>query len=776
MIIERPSTTDARRESLKEWGLGQFKKYGLFPDRVPCLVYWESVATKKELTDGVPTSEWGRLQRTHNVYDYLHGEHYYLKDRISSCSYNGATDELKELIGEKFMLFEVRRGSKRANRVYVRKIDDGAILLQTISFRNRKPFKNEYGMLDTFSYEDAFIVTNQKDVIKVHPSESPERMSNAYTSIIFNQDIRENAWMVPDLGNFTDDNEQDGAFGDSYKTMMLDALNGSMDRAYVTSGTYVVDIASPGWLKEFLWFKELQLTKSKRQKYLDAISYDLPDIIEDDFELISDGDANVYYYGFGSYINAYITRTETDEVVVRYFYKCDGYSKELLRLHIRQDGFVGSKITFYNEWVAVNASKYSSNWKAKKFFIQKGIFDKPMKNIIYYIRDFFQKQDASMIGQTIYSLLRYPILESAIKVGINLGAGSYYSNNLFETLCSRTGNVNEKEKNINKALGLNSHQVQYLVNNPKSAMIRGIKHIFKTGEARMLRYDDEFVSIADMDNNTFDRCIEAITMLSTMDSRKDNIDTIYGVRNYNSYRNDEPSSEIISILKRVKDIYGKDTALSDGTINFIKSLIEKHTALLKERREGPHRYSWLNYSERPLTIYSDYLNMAEVINDKNMAPAKLSSFEELMDAHDSLMYIANEKQHEYEQQQFDILKNEWAKLTETGDEYSIIYPDSPANIITEGRALSHCVSSFVKSVSNGSTTILFLRKNSEINKPLLTIEVKDGKVRQAHGFANCSLASMEAENPGINKFFHDWAKKKKLADNNINAMLCAGYY
>lgn len=76
--------------------------------------------------------------------------------------------------------------------------------------------------------------------------------------------------------------------------------------------------------------------------------------------------------------------------------------------------------------------------------------------------------------------------------------------------------------------------------------------------------------------------------------------------------------------------------------------------------------------------------MAEVINNRNMAPAKFPGFEELIDAHDSLYVYRNEKQQEYEQKQFDILKSEWAKLTEMGEEYSIIYPDSPADIITEG--------------------------------------------------------------------------------------------
>lgn len=55
----------------------------------------------------------------------------------------------------------------------------------------------------------------------------------------------------------------------------------------------------------------------------------MPEINEDDFDLISDGNKNTYYFGFTQYVNAYITRTESDEVVVRYFYKNDGYRRTI---------------------------------------------------------------------------------------------------------------------------------------------------------------------------------------------------------------------------------------------------------------------------------------------------------------------------------------------------------------------------------------------------------------------------------------------------------------
>lgn len=50
------------------------------------------------------------------------------------------------------------------------------------------------------------------------------------------------------------------------------------------------------------------------------------------------------------------------------------------------------------------------------------------------------------------------------------------------------------------------------------------------------------------------------------------------------YSNDEPSSNIIHLLKRIHDIYGKDTALSDGVINFIKGLLT-NTPILKKKEK-----------------------------------------------------------------------------------------------------------------------------------------------------------------------------------------------
>ena len=79
------------------------------------------------------------------------------------------------------------------------------------------------------------------------------------------------------------------------------------------------------------------------------------------------------------------------------------------------------------------------------------------------------------------------------------------------------------------------------------------------------------------------------------------------------------------------------------------------------------------------------------------------------------------------------------------DNYLIRLPKDEDEICKEGMSLHHCVGGYANEHSIGSTTIMFLRKKSEPDKPFYTIEVEigvaDGKVaglriRQIHGFGN----------------------------------------
>lgn len=73
---------------------------------------------------------------------------------------------------------------------------------------------------------------------------------------------------------------------------------------------------------------------------------------------------------------------------------------------------------------------------------------------------------------------------------------------------------------------------------------------------------------------------------------------------------------------------------------------------------------------------------------------------------------------------------------EYGD-YFIRLPEDAEEIIAEGKALRHCVGGYAERHLMGKTTIMFLRKKSDPDKPYFTIEVdNDLNIVQCHGYRN----------------------------------------
>ena len=63
--------------------------------------------------------------------------------------------------------------------------------------------------------------------------------------------------------------------------------------------------------------------------------------------------------------------------------------------------------------------------------------------------------------------------------------------------------------------------------------------------------------------------------------------------------------------------------------------------------------------------------------------------------------------------------------------FEFIYPKSTQEIKDEAVMQNNCVASYIKKVINGDCHILFLRRKSEPNKSLCTIEVRNDKIVQA---------------------------------------------
>ena len=94
------------------------------------------------------------------------------------------------------------------------------------------------------------------------------------------------------------------------------------------------------------------------------------------------------------------------------------------------------------------------------------------------------------------------------------------------------------------------------------------------------------------------------------------------------------------------------------------------------------------------------------------------------------------------------------------DDFVILAPESPDDLVKEGNQLSHCVASYVKDVINGRCKIYFLRnKGEDIDKPLVTIEIRGMNIRQAKGKSNRPVTPEQKE------FITKWAREKDLIED-----------
>ena len=95
-----------------------------------------------------------------------------------------------------------------------------------------------------------------------------------------------------------------------------------------------------------------------------------------------------------------------------------------------------------------------------------------------------------------------------------------------------------------------------------------------------------------------------------------------------------------------------------------------------------------------------------------------------------------------------------------GEKFSVLVPESLDLIVKEGTSLNHCVASYIEGVVNGEFAILFLRSNEELEKSLVTVQVKDGRVLQSHGQSN--RPPNEEEVKFLGKFAESLNKQKEM--------------
>ena len=149
------------------------------------------------------------------------------------------------------------------------------------------------------------------------------------------------------------------------------------------------------------------------------------------------------------------------------------------------------------------------------------------------------------------------------------------------------------------------------------------------------------------------------------------------------------------------------------------------------------------YSEN-LTVgrYYDYLQMREEL-EYDMSNEVYLHPKNLKRKHDQMVKERNARRDELhivkKSNEFPDIAKKYNKLQKkygyTKDGYIIRPAKNAEEIIMEGRILHHCVGgdNYLRKHNEGQTTILFLRKELEPEKPYYTIEIRDKELIQWYG-------------------------------------------
>lgn len=144
-----------------------------------------------------------------------------------------------------------------------------------------------------------------------------------------------------------------------------------------------------------------------------------------------------------------------------------------------------------------------------------------------------------------------------------------------------------------------------------------------------------------------------------------------------------------------------------------------------------------------LRDYSDYISdcikLKYNVRDKGIyfpknfyaAHDRIAKLRNMIENPDSYVIISGRKDLEFEH----------------GD-LCVISPKSKADIVNEGKVLSHCVGGYADRHVNGKLSIMFLRRKTEPDKPYYTIEVgNDCIIKQCRGYKNNVISVGGCEKP-----------------------------
>ena len=173
-------------------------------------------------------------------------------------------------------------------------------------------------------------------------------------------------------------------------------------------------------------------------------------------------------------------------------------------------------------------------------------------------------------------------------------------------------------------------------------------------------------------------------------------------------------------------------------------------------------------------LYFDTMSMINSGQYMDVIRPRFSSAEELFGHHQIMIDLINADAMKHAArvnaqyaEGFQKNSTRWKKWEwDEDDVFCVIAPSAPVDVAVEGITLRHCVKSYIPSISEGQTNIMFIRRKGQESEPFFTVEIDiSGNIRQVHGMCNCNASSVD----GLSEFIKKWTKAKKLKYNEYHA-------
>lgn len=204
-------------------------------------------------------------------------------------------------------------------------------------------------------------------------------------------------------------------------------------------------------------------------------------------------------------------------------------------------------------------------------------------------------------------------------------------------------------------------------------------------------------------------------------------------------------------------------------IKTVKEILA-YMSLHKLQRYLSERFTLTGTGSRPhrsmamlLADYRDYLDMCRQLQYDTENTFVLFP-RDLIEAHDRVVKELKDRHTAEQEKKIADSFDKWQEQYQfCGKELMVIPPHSAKEIADEGAALHHCVGRYVDRVAQEQCVILFVRKVSEPDKSLCTVEVTNGQVTQARGFGNAEPSAT------VREFIEQWKKRVLFAADKAAA-------